>query len=78
MEKKTSMDLTVVVMSYQLESFLKLPVIMFAVKCSFLSCWKRETGCLSECLKAVLPLYAAEIPQRSYINSCLQSVTILS
>lgn len=46
MEEKTSMDLTVVIMPCQLESFLKLHVIISAVKCSSISCWKREAGYL--------------------------------
>lgn len=76
MEEKTSMDLTVVIiMPYQLESFLKLHVIMSAVNYSSVSCWERETGCLSQCLRAVLfplccsdstPLIQKLLPTKCY------------
>lgn len=79
MAEKTSMDVTVaIIMPYQLESFLKLHVIMSAVKCKSQSCWKRETGCLSQCLRTVFySLYAAEMPQLSCINAFQQSVPII-
>lgn len=43
MERKTSMNRSVVIiMPYQLELFLKLHVIMCAVKCSSVSCREKQ------------------------------------
>lgn len=54
MAEKTSMDVAVaIIMPYQLETFLNLDIIMSAVKCRSLSCWKIEAGCLSQCLRTV-------------------------
>lgn len=78
MAEKKSRDVTVaIIMPYQLGSFLKLHVIMSAVKCRSLGCWQREAGCLSQCLRIVSSLYAAEIPQLSCIKSFQQSVPII-